>query len=132
MLGVLFSSIPLRAFGQSPLSAPSPTVNADRLPITTTSPEAAALFAQGLHLRYDFHTEEALAKWREATTKDPDFAQAWAYIVWLGLDPGEVKRATEKAQRASQNVTAGEKLLVKWMTSTNEGYFLGAIAAMND
>jgi len=132
VLGVLFCSVPVRAFGQTPPSAPSLTVNADRLPITTTSPEAAVLFAQGLHLRYDFHTEQALMKWREATTKDPNFAQAWAYIVWLGLDPGEVKQAVEKAQLATKNVTPGEKLLVQWMTSTNEGRFLGAIAAMND
>lgn len=132
VLGALFSSVPICALGQTLPLVPSPAVNADRLPITTNSPEAAELFVAGLHLRYDYHTDQALVKWREATTKDPNFAQAWAYIVWLGLDPREVKQAAEKAQLASGNVTPGERLLVKWMISTNEGRFLDAIAAMND
>ena len=132
VLGMLLASGPMGALGQTSPSAPSPAGHPDRLPITTSSPEAARLFEEGLHLRYDFHIEEALVKWREATIKDPNFAQAWAYIVWLGLDTGEVKHAAEKAQLASQNVTPGEKLLVKWMISTNEGRFLDAIAAMND
>jgi len=132
VLGVLLASGPKCAPGQTSPSAPSPAANPARLPLTTRSPEAARLFDEGLHLRYDYHTEQALVKWREATIKDPDFAQAWAYIVWLGLDPGEVKQAAEKAQLASRSVTPGEKLLVKWMVSTNEGRFLDAIAAMND
>ncbi len=132
VLNVLFSSVPMCALGQTSPSAPSLAVNADRLPMTTGSPEAAELFDEGLHLRYDYHTDQALVKWREATTKDPNFAQAWAYIVWLGLDPREVKQAAEKARLASDKVTPGEKLLVKWMIYTNEGRFLEAIAAMND
>ncbi|MGB6250907.1 MAG: tetratricopeptide repeat protein [Terriglobales bacterium] len=137
LLGILVLAVLLvpgltRALGQTSLSAPSLAANADRLPITTNSPEAAKLFEEGLRLRYDYHLEPALAKWREATIRDPNFAQAWAYIVWLGLDPAEVKQAAEKARLASQNVTPGEKLLVKWTIATNEGRFLAAIAAMND
>jgi tetratricopeptide (TPR) repeat protein len=48
------------------------------------------------------------------------------------VDPGEAKQAVERAQQASQNATPGEKLLVKWMVSTDEGHFVDAIAAMND
>jgi tetratricopeptide (TPR) repeat protein len=132
VLGVLLVVGSRPALGQTSPSSPSAANNPDRFPITTSSPEAAKLFDEGLRLRYDYHTDEALVKWREATTKDPNFAQAWAYIVWLGLDPQEVKQAAEKAQLASENVTPGEKLLVKWMISTNEGRFLDAIAAMND
>lgn len=132
VLGVLLASGPMCALGQTSPSAPSPAGNPDRLPITTSSPEAARLFEEGLHLRYDFHIEEALVKWREATRKDPNFAQAWTYIVLVGLDPGEAKQAAEKAQLASQNVTPGEKLLAKWTISSDEGRFLDAITAMND
>jgi len=73
-----------------------------------------------------------LAKWREATRKDPQFAQAWIYTVWLASDPVEAKQAAEKAQLASKNATPGEKLLVKWILSTDEGRFVDAITAMND
>jgi tetratricopeptide (TPR) repeat protein len=132
VLGVLLACLPMCALGQASPLASSPAANPNRLPITTSSPAAARLFEEGLHLRYDYHIEQALAKWREATIKDPNFAQAWVYILWLGLDPAEVKQAAEKAQLASQKVTPGEKLLVKWVVSRNEGRFLDAIAAMND
>ncbi len=131
-LGVLLFSGPMPALGQSSSSASNPAADPDRLPVTTSSQPAARLFDEGLRLRYDYHTEQALKKWREATIKDPNFAQAWTYIVWLGVDPGEVRQAAEKARLASQNVTPGEKLLVKWILATNQGRFLNAIAAMND
>ncbi|MGA2966512.1 MAG: hypothetical protein ABSD64_09880 [Terriglobales bacterium] len=132
VLGVLLAAGAMCALGQSSPPAPNPAVNPDRLPISTSSPEAAKVFEEGLHLRYDFHTEQALAKWREATKQDPNFARAWAYIVLVGVDPVEVKQAAEKARLASQNASPGEKLLVKWAISTDEGRFLDAIAAMND
>lgn len=130
VLGVLLARGPLPAFGQN--SSSNSVGNPDRLPVTTNSPEAAKLFAEGLRLRYDYHVEQALVKWREAAIKDPKFAQAWTYIVWIGLDPAEAKEAIEKAQVASASATPGEKLLVRWMVSTNEGHYLDAIAAMND
>ena len=132
VLGVLLASGPRCALGQTSPPALSPAGNPDRLPMTTSSPVAAKLFEEGLQLRYDFHIEEALGKFREASRKDPNFAQAWVYIVMLASDPVEAKQAVQKAQLASQNVTPAEKLLVKWMISTSEGRFLDAIAAMND
>src|ERR1700723_726275 len=133
VLGVMLSSGSMPALGQTSPSANATAHTDDRLPITTSSPEALRLFEEGLHLRYDYHTDEALAKWREATMKDPNFAQAWTYIVWFGLNPAEVRMAAEKAQLASRdNITPGEKLLVKWVLQTNDGRFLNAIAAMND
>ncbi len=132
VFGALLASDPMCALGQTSPSASTPAVNPDRLPITTSSPEAASLFDEGLHLSYDDRTEQALAKWREATRKDPNFARAWAYIVFATSDPVEAKRAAVKARLASQNAIPGEKLLVKWLISTNEGHFVDAIAAMND
>jgi tetratricopeptide (TPR) repeat protein len=131
VLVALIWSGSILAIGQTSLLVSPTTRPDDRLPITTSSPEAARLFEEGLRLRYDYHTDGALSKWREATMKDPNFAQAWTYIVWFGLNPAEVRMAAEKAQLAPQN-TPGEKLLVKWVLQTNDGRFLSAIAAMND
>jgi hypothetical protein len=64
VFGVLLASGPMCAFGQTSPSASTPAVNPDRLPITTSSPEAAKLFEEGLRLSYDLHTEQALTKWR--------------------------------------------------------------------
>jgi cytochrome c-type biogenesis protein CcmH/NrfG len=132
VFGVLLASGPMPALGQASPSTPIPVVDPDRLPITTSSPEAAKLFEEGLRLRLKFRWEEALAKWREATRKDPSFAQAWIYIVWTAQDPVEVKQAVEQAQLASQHVTSGEKLLSQWRLSTYRGDLVVAIAAMND
>ncbi|HSZ63284.1 MAG TPA: tetratricopeptide repeat protein [Terriglobales bacterium] len=132
ILVALMLSASILALGQISPSTNSATRPDDRLPISTNSPEAARLFEEGLHLRYDYHTDRALSKWREAAMKDPNFAQAWTYIVWFSLNPAEVKMASGKAQLASQNITPGEKLLVKWVLQTNDGHFLNAIAAMND
>jgi tetratricopeptide (TPR) repeat protein len=106
--------------------------NSDCLPKTTTSAEAAGLFAEGLQLRYNFHSDEALDKFREATKQDPNFARAWAYVVLLAKNPEEVKQAGGRAQQAAQSTSPGEELLVKWVTSSEDGYFLDAITAMND
>jgi len=132
VFGMLLAFSPTFAHGQVSPSAPSPAGKPDRLPVTTSSPEAAKLFEEGLRFSYDFHVEQALGKLREATRKDPEFVQAWVYILRFTNDPVEAKQAAEKGQFASQHVTPGEKLLVKWMVSRHDGRFVDAIAAMND
>ncbi|MGA2964786.1 MAG: tetratricopeptide repeat protein [Terriglobales bacterium] len=132
VFGVLAASGPMCALGQTSVPASTPAGNPGRLPITTSSPEAAKLFEEGLRLSYNLHTEQALAKLREATRKDPNFTQAWVYILWTTSDPVEEKAAVEKALLTSQNATPGEKLLVKWLTSVEGGHFVDAITAMND
>ena len=116
--GVLPPSGPMPALGQTSLSASSHAGDSDRLPISTSSPEAAKLFEEGLRFLYDAHYEQALAEFRKATKKDPKFAQAWARIMWTSPDPVEARQAAEAAQQTSQHVTPGEKLLMKWWIST--------------
>jgi tetratricopeptide (TPR) repeat protein len=130
--GVLFGSQSIPALAQASPSPTSSAASPDRLPLTTTSPEAAKLFEEGLRFSYDTHIDQALDKWREASRKDPNFSRAWAYILWLTFDPIEAKNAAENAQLASRHVTPGEKLLVKWRISTYRGNLVDAIAAMND
>ncbi len=130
--GVLPPSGPMPALGQTSLSASSHAGDSDRLPISTSSPEAAKLFEEGLRFLYDAHYEQALAEFRKATKKDPKFAQAWARIMWTSPDPVEARQAAEAAQQTSQHVTPGEKLLMKWWISTYKGNLVDAIAAMND
>jgi tetratricopeptide (TPR) repeat protein len=132
VFGVLFVAGTMPALGQISPSIPRHAGHPDRLPISTSSPEAAKLFDEGLRFSSRFHVELALAKWREATRKDPDFTQAWVYILWLTSDPVEAKQAGEKAQLTSQHATPGEKLLARWMISRNQGRFVDAITAMND
>src|SRR5580692_5522236 len=89
--GVLFGSQSIPALAQASPSPTSSAASPDRLPLTTTSPEAAKLFEEGLRFSYDTHIDQALDKWREASRKDPNFSRAWAYILWLTFDPIEAK-----------------------------------------
>jgi tetratricopeptide (TPR) repeat protein len=130
--GLLLASEPICALGQTAPSASSSPGNPDRIPITTSSPEAAKLFDEGLQLLNGFRGAQAWEKFREATRKDPNFAQAWAYIGGETNDAMEAEHALEKAALTCQNVTPGEKLLVRWMISRNQGSLVDAIAAMND
>ena len=101
------ASGPKCALGQTSPSAPSPAGNPDRLPLTTSSPEAARLFEEGLRLSRDFHVEQALGKWREATRKDPEFAQAWAYL-------GVVSKLKCPLFVASEMSGMGIKVVASW------------------
>jgi len=135
ILLVLFVAEPRFVRAQDAPATPPVSVTAPEsgcLPAATSSPEAARLFDEGLHLRYDFHIAEALVKFREAVSKDPAFARAWAYIVLLTSDPAEAKWASQKAQLASHSASHGDELLVRWVTSSDKGHFLDAIQAMND
>jgi tetratricopeptide (TPR) repeat protein len=132
VFGVLLASGPNCALGQTSPSARSPAGNSDWLPVTTGSPEAAKLFEEGLRFSRASHFEQALGKWKEATKKDPEFAQAWAYLLMRTIDPVEGEQVAEKAQFASEHVTPGEKLLVKWKIASHDGRIVDAIAAMND
>jgi len=134
LASLLAGPVPTFAQGSQAVAAPSDASPASSvcLPKSTKSAEAAKLFEDGLQLRYDFHTEQALDKFREATRKDAGFARAWSYIVLLGTDTPEAKRAAVRARLASKNASPGDKLLMKWVTSTEDGRFLEAIRAMND
>src|SRR5260370_12119441 len=52
----------------------------DRMPITTNSPEARALFEQGVVEWENLHISRALEHWQGALEKDPNFLLAHLYI----------------------------------------------------
>ena len=59
------------------------------LPITTSSPAARKLFQKAMVNMEDLRTEWALAGWRAAAKKDPNFAQAEILVAYLTQDPAE-------------------------------------------
>src|SRR6185437_16722442 len=102
------------------------------LPITTSSPLARKLFQKAMVNMEDLRTEWALAGWRAAARKDPNFAQAEIFVAYLTQDPGEEIAALAKAKKLEPEVTPGEKLLIEWLSGVREGRYVPAIAAMND
>ena len=102
------------------------------LPITTSSPAARKLFQQAMVNMENLRTEWALAGWRAATKRDPDFAQAQILVAYLTQDPAEEMAALAKAKQLEAKVTPGERLLIQWLSRVREGQYVPAIAAMND
>ncbi len=102
------------------------------LPITTSSMKARKLFEAG---RADFEnlkTDKALENWRKATKLDPKFALAHIEIALVSKDPAEQNRELKQAKALTRQVTAGERLFIRWVAGVRENNYVAGIQAMND
>jgi tetratricopeptide (TPR) repeat protein len=101
-------------------------------PVTTSSPQARALYEKGMQDYENLYLERCNDDWRAAVKADPDLAVAWAWIAFNGSDPKEVSAAREKAKALAPKLTPGEQLMIAWIVKTQEGDAIGGISAMND
>jgi tetratricopeptide (TPR) repeat protein len=123
------AAVPLRA-------DTGPKQQAGILPVTTKSVPARQLFLGGLVKLENLHGPEAMKDFREAVRQDPDFALANIMISFASVDP-TVDPAEQVAARARANaskikVSAGERLVIDWLTYSSEGKMIPAIQAMNE
>jgi len=102
------------------------------LPVTTTSPQARALYAKGIADYENLYLERCNDDWRAAVKEDPNFAVAWALIALNSGNPEEVGAARAKAKALVPKLTAGEQLMVGWIIKVQEGDFIEGISLMND
>jgi tetratricopeptide (TPR) repeat protein len=104
----------------------------DTLPVSTTSPKARELYEKGMADYENLYLERCNEEWRAAVKEDPNLAVAWAWIAFNSGNPQEVSQARAKAKELAPKTTAGEQLMVAWISKVEEGDFLGGITAMND
>src|ERR1700688_1275680 len=102
------------------------------LPVTTASPKARELDEKGMADYENLYLERCNEEWRAAVKEDPNLAVAWAWIAFNSGNPQEVSQARAKAKELAPKATAGEQLMVAWISKVEEGDFLGGITAMND
>jgi tetratricopeptide (TPR) repeat protein len=102
------------------------------LPVTTTSAKARELYEKGMADYENLYLERCNEEWRAAVKEDPNLAVAWAWIAFNSGNPQEVSQARAKAKELAPKATAGEQLMVAWISKVQEGDFLGGITAMND
>ncbi|HYX70428.1 MAG TPA: tetratricopeptide repeat protein [Terriglobales bacterium] len=124
--------VPVLGAQKKPGKRAAATVPSDTIPVTTASPEARKLFEQGMVKWENLHTEGAQEDWRAAVYKDPNFAQAWAFLAFNSRDPKEEAEARKQAKDLARDASPGERKLIVWITGVREGDFVPAIAAMND
>jgi tetratricopeptide (TPR) repeat protein len=117
----------------SPTWSSSAKASAGRtLPVTTNSIPARELFEKAMTDYENFYLERANVEWRDAAKADPDFALAQAWIAFNSRDPLESASARARAKALAPKVSPGERLMITWIVSVQEGNFLPGIAAMND
>jgi tetratricopeptide (TPR) repeat protein len=102
------------------------------MPLTTTSVKARDLYQRALQDYELLYLGRATIGWRAATKEDPQFAAAFALLAMNSRDPEEVRNAREQAQALAAKASPGEKLMIRWIATSQEGNFLDGIAAMND
>ena len=92
--------------------------------ISTSSPEAQAMFDQGIQLLYGFNHDEAIRSFRAAAELDPDCAMAWWGIAYANgihvnntsMSESQSREAYEAAQEALRHVDGAapvERALVR-------------------
>jgi tetratricopeptide (TPR) repeat protein len=102
------------------------------LPVTTSSPQALALYAKGVADYENLYLERCNDDWRAAVKEDPSFAVAWALIALNSGNPEEVSAARAKAKALAPKLTSGEQLMVGWIVKVQESDFIEGISLMND
>jgi len=102
------------------------------MPLTTSSAKARDLYQRALQDYELLYLERATIGWRAAAKEDPQFAAAFAMLALNTRDPEEARTARERAKELSVKASAGEKLMIQWIATVQEGNFLDGIAAMND
>ena len=70
--------------------------------ISTKSPQARALFQEGLTKIEALHEQAGLVDWRKAVQIDPKFALAHILITFFSQDPAEQVSECEKAMASRQ------------------------------
>ncbi len=103
-----------------------------KLPITTSSREAAQYLDTGM-VQYENHKWNlAVDSWNQAIKADPNFAQPYVWISFITGDPAEEARDRQKAKSLIKSVSPGEQLLIRWLVGVRENHYVEGIMAMND
>ncbi|MGO8793950.1 MAG: tetratricopeptide repeat protein [Candidatus Sulfotelmatobacter sp.] len=102
------------------------------VPVTTSSPQARALYEKGMQDFENLYLERCNDDWRAAVKEDPNLAVAWAWIAFNSSNPKEANTARQTAKALASKLTPGEQLMIAWISKVQEGDFIGGISAMND
>jgi tetratricopeptide (TPR) repeat protein len=104
----------------------------EKLPLTASSAQAKSDFQRGMTQVENLRTDLALASFKSAAKRDPNFALAQLFISYITKDPFEESAARAKAKGLASKASAGEQLEIRWLAGIRENDLVPAIAAMND
>ena len=86
---------------------------AEKVPVTTSSDEARALYDEGLALADNLHFVEANEVFAKAVEADPDFAMGYFRLAQTSPTAAAFFRAVREAEYNTANGTEGEQLYIR-------------------
>ncbi len=85
----------------------------EKVPVTTSSDEARALYDEGLALADNLHFVEADAVFAKAVEADPDFAMAYVRLAQTSQTVASFFRSVRQAEYNAANSSEGEQLYIR-------------------
>jgi tetratricopeptide (TPR) repeat protein len=103
---------------------------AAKIPVTTTSEEARALFEKGRVLADGLKFTDAHDAFTQAAAADPNFAFAHAMVAQFALSNAEFFDALEKAKSLASGASDGEQLIIGALVAAAENDQAGQLAML--
>ncbi len=97
------------------------TAASGKVPITTTSPDARALYLQGRDLFEQLKAHDAYATWEHAVAKDPSFAMAEYGLAMSSATAKDFNDHLGKAVALANKASDGERLTILSLLALNNG-----------
>ncbi len=87
-------------------------ISYEKIPITTSSPEAAAYFQSGLNASDKLQTYRANSFYGAALEQDPQFARCWMNLAFVGTGTDLFLAYMDSAKFYAEKASKGEQLLI--------------------
>ena len=113
-------------------TAPAAAPASDKMPVTTSSEQAMALFMEGRKLADNLQVKEANDLFRQAVEADPDFAMGHMMVAQTAQTASEFFDALGKAQALAANVSDGERLVIEAASAGAENDQAAQLAALKN
>jgi tetratricopeptide (TPR) repeat protein len=102
-----------------------------KVPVTTSSEQARALFLEGRTLADDLHFLEAREKFLAAVAEDPEFAMAHLMLANTAQTAAQFFSAVGSAEDYMSRASEGEQLFIRALIATAENDQAAQLAALN-
>ncbi len=104
----------------------------EKVPVTTSSDEARALYLEGQALFDDLHGVEANEKFAQAVDADPAFSMGYYNLALSSQTTAEFFDAIGKAAENAASASDGEQLIIAALVAGSENDQAAQLAALTD
>src|SRR4051812_35084710 len=121
LAGRLIACVLLLGAYESASAAPQTKPAADKIPITTSSADARALYLEGRDLAEKLRATDARRLYEQAVAKDPNFALGYLALANTSGTTKEFIDGTTRAAALAGQVSEGERHLILGLEAAMKG-----------